>query len=86
MILYRPTDRDVQDSPTIWRPRKCFVMSQLDKPIPAKLNAVRTAFNTIAGEFKYDVIDAESVTTGRDFLLKISEMSGRGSGGSSDRA
>lgn len=70
MILYRPTDGDVQDSPPKWRPRTCFVMSQLGKPIPSELKAVRSAFNAIAGDFDYGVIDAESVTTGRDFLLK----------------
>ena len=71
MILYRPTDGDVHTSPIQWRPRTCFVMAQLGPPIPPKLQDARSDFEQVLDRFDYKQIDADAVTTGQDFLLKI---------------
>lgn len=46
-------------------------MAQLAAEIPRELQDAREALNTLLAEFKYKQVDADAVTTGRDFLLKI---------------
>jgi hypothetical protein len=46
-------------------------MAQLTSPIPDELKEAREAFDQILADFRYRQIDADGVTTGRDFLLKI---------------
>lgn len=71
MILYRPTDGDVENKPIIIRPRTCFLMTKLGNPISDELLEMRESVTSILNEFKYGCIDANSMTTGKDFLLKI---------------
>ncbi len=71
MILYRPTDGDVYEMPINWRPRTCFLMTQLSKPQPPIINSIRTDLVRILTEKGMNLIDADSKTTGKDFLLKI---------------
>ena len=71
MILYRPTDGDVHANPLEFKPRTCFVMAQLGGSIPPELREARKAFAEILPTYKYRQVDADGVTTGRDFLLKI---------------
>lgn len=74
MILYRPTDGDVQTTPTPIRPRTCFVMTKLGQPIPPTCLEIRQQVESILTENKFGCIDANSATTGRDFLHKIWEL------------
>jgi hypothetical protein len=71
MILYRPTDGDVQNMPITIRPRTCFLMTKLGNPISGELSEMRKSVTKILREFTYECIDANSMTTGKDFLLKI---------------
>lgn len=71
MILYNPLSGDAASFPILRRPRTCFVMTKLGDSIPA---AVKTARKILEPAFRrrdFKIIDAESVSTGRDYLLKI---------------
>lgn len=74
MILYRPTDSDIHHYKIKYKPRTCFVMTQLGKPIPYKINEIRTELSKILNKYSIKEIDAESKITGKDFLMKIWEM------------
>ncbi|SHJ80062.1 hypothetical protein SAMN02745751_03406 [Dethiosulfatibacter aminovorans DSM 17477] len=71
MIFYRPTDGDVEDKPIIIRPRTAFLMTKLGDPISDELKQMRDSVTRIMNEFSYNGVDANSMTTGKDFLLKI---------------
>jgi hypothetical protein len=70
MIFYRPTDGDPYTSPISYRPRTCFLMTQLGSPSDEVLE-IRQRLEEILSEFDIKLIDANSVVTGKDFLLKI---------------
>lgn len=74
MILYRPNDGDVYSAKIRYRPRTCFIMTQLGKPIPDDIKKIRSALKPVLKKRKLKIIDAESRVTGRDFLTKIWEM------------
>lgn len=46
-------------------------MAQLGNPIPPELEEARSALTAIIQSFKFRQIDADGLTTGQDFLLKI---------------
>lgn len=71
MILYRPVDGDVHSGPVRWRPCTCFVMARLGDPIPRVVEEARDRVDHLLSEHDFASIDADSRTTGRDFLLKI---------------
>src|SRR3977135_73555 len=70
MIFYRPTDSDPYTTAIKYRPRTCFLMTQLGEP-HAEVVAIRDYLSNILSTFKIKLIDADSVVTGKDFLLKI---------------
>lgn len=74
MIYYRPTEGDPLTTPIRKRPRTCFLMTQLGGSIPPVLTEIRSALSAVLKKNGYDLVDADSLTTGRDFLLKIWEM------------
>ena len=74
MIYYRPTDGDPHSSPFNYRPRTCFIMTQLGGPIPAEVARIREVLDSVFRAHDFDCIDATSVVTGKDFLLKIWEL------------
>jgi hypothetical protein len=74
MILYRPIDGDVQTQPMHLRCKTCFLMTKMSEPIPEVVEKIRTEVRNILQEKHIDCIDANSVTTGRDYLGKIWEM------------
>lgn len=74
MIYYRPTDGDPLTSSPARRPRTCFLMTQLGEPIPSELAEIRTAIEKVLAGRGFTVLDAESLITGRDFLVKIWEL------------
>lgn len=74
MILYSPTNGDVYSVPVNYRPRTCFIMTQLRKPAPAEVVEIRQVLNQCLCGRAIAEIDADSVVTGRDFLMKIWQM------------
>lgn len=71
MILYRPTDGDVHGTRVKWRPRTCFVMAAMGKPIHPKVVSARKRVRSALTRAGYATTDASSETTGKDYLLKI---------------
>src|SRR5687768_14817643 len=74
MILYRPTDGDVHTAPIRWRPRTAFLMAQLGGTVPESVLEARRSTTEILRDYEYSVVDADSLTTGKDFLLKIWQL------------
>ncbi len=74
MIYYQPTSGDPHTGRIAIRPRHCFLMTQLGGDIDPELAAMRHSVETVLARHRFDVVDADSRTTGRDFLLKIWEL------------
>lgn len=74
MICYSPLDGDPRLVPLRYRPRTCFLMTQLGAPVPPVVGEIRTALKEVLREQSFTLIDADSAVTGRDFLLKIWEL------------
>jgi len=49
-------------------------MSQLGERTPADVTGARAAISSLLAEREFKTIDADSVTTGKDFLLKIWQL------------
>lgn len=74
MILYRPVDGDVYNHPVKFRCKTCFIMTKLSNPVP---NICIEACGYIKDIFKdrnIECVNADSITTGRDFLSKIWDL------------
>ncbi|UCF94520.1 MAG: hypothetical protein JSW39_10290 [Desulfobacterales bacterium] len=74
MIYYRPTEGDAFTAKIDYRPRTCFLMTQLGKTVPSVIQDIRGSLGDVFLKHKIDVIDANSVVTGKDFLIKIWRM------------
>ena len=71
MIVYNPLDGDAFTSSIPSNPRHCFLMTRLGYPISKSVLDMRHAVTAACNNADYQVIDASSRVTGRDFLLKI---------------
>jgi len=71
MIIYNPLDGDAFTSSIPSNPRHCFLMTRLGNPVPVGVENIREVVSELCGNANYEVIDASSRVTGRDFLLKI---------------
>ncbi len=71
MIIYNPLDGDAFTSSIPSNPRHCFLMTRLGNPVPVEVANIREVVSELCGNANYEVIDASSRVTGRDFLLKI---------------
>src|ERR1044072_6235432 len=71
MIFYRPTDGDVNSVPVKWRPRTCFLMTSMGSTVPAEVRGIKKRVVSALRRARFNTVDAASVTTGKDFLLKI---------------
>jgi len=71
VILYNPLDGEAITSSIKNMPRTCFLMTRLGEPISNELNEIKNMLQRICTQKKYEVLDANSEITGRDFLLKI---------------
>ncbi len=71
MICYRPTEGDVSSLPITYKPRTCFLMTQLGKPVPPIVKKIRSSIKSNLSSAGYGMIDSNSQITGRDFLIKI---------------
>jgi len=73
MILYNLLDGDVYGKEIKHRPKTCFMITHLAKPIPKGVKNIRNTLVKYLEIRKIKAIDANSKVTGRDFLLKIWE-------------
>lgn len=71
MIFYRPTDGDPHTGRIEYRPKTCFVMTKLGRPIPEEVQIIRSRLGNFFSSKNINIIDANDVITGKDFLLKI---------------
>lgn len=74
MINYDPINGDVYSKMTRYRPRTCFIMAKLGKKIPREIKNMRKTVAKYLKNHKFEIIDASSIVTGRDFLVKIFEL------------
>src|SRR5215211_3503591 len=74
MILYGLVDGDPYTRKINYRPRTCFLMTQLGGDIPDEVDDIRSALRRILETHNIELIDANSRITGRDFLFKIWNM------------
>lgn len=74
MILYGLVDGDPYTRKINYRPRTCFLMTQLGKPIPKEVDSIRRDLGHVLKAHEIELIDANSTITGRDFLVKIWNM------------
>ncbi|NQS90724.1 hypothetical protein HQ584_13155 [Patescibacteria group bacterium] len=73
MILYSPIDGDVYGKRIQYKPKTCFIATQLAKPIPKEVKNIRNTLYKYLKIRRIKAIDANSKVTGRDFLIKIWE-------------
>lgn len=71
MIIYNPLDGDALTSSVPSKPRHCFLMTRLGNSIPQEIIEIREVITEQCQSQNYQVIDASTEVTGRDFLLKI---------------
>ena len=71
MILYDPVSGDACISPMSWSPRTCFLMTKLGASVPQKVKSIRKQVSFLFKRHNYHIIDADSITSGKDYLLKI---------------
>ena len=71
MIVYSPATNEAITSPRGYKPRHCFLMTQLGRPIPKIAIEIRMAISAQLNERGYKPIDANTAVTGRDLLEKI---------------
>lgn len=74
MINYNLIDGDVYSKKIKYRPKTCFIMTHLGKQIPNEINKMRETAETYLKFHEFEIIDAYSKVTGRDFLSKIFEL------------
>ena len=74
MINYNPIDGDVYSKMIKYRPKTCFIMTKLGKPIPKEISNMRRTAEKYLKSHKFEIIDASSKVTGRDYLFKIFEL------------
>lgn len=70
MIIYSPNDGDAITHSIKSRPKYCFLITQLEAT-PKLVRDIQSSIKNCCQSFNYQVIDASTETTGRDFLLKI---------------
>jgi len=71
MIFYRPTDGDVESTPVNWQPRTCFLMAAMGGSVPDEVLSAKRKVAAALRRARFSIVDAASVTTGKDYLLKI---------------
>lgn len=71
MIVYNPLDGQHTHHPIKTRPRHCFLMTQLGEPVPPMVQQMREAIEDVCSSADYEVIDAQAIVSGRDYLLEI---------------
>lgn len=71
MIIYSPINGEVFTSSIKYKPRSCFIMTQLGGVPTSELKEIRLAISDFLTSINFVEIDASSYVTGGDFLEKI---------------
>ena len=74
MILYDLINGDPYTQKVTYRPRTCFLMTQLGGKVPEEVDRVRRELGRTLDAYDFNLIDANSAITGKDFLSKIWSM------------
>lgn len=74
MITYDLTNGDPHTLKIDYRPKTCFLMTQLGGTVPPEVDGMRRDLGSVLDTHGYTLIDANSTITGRDFLTKIWNM------------
>lgn len=71
MIVYHPFEGDISSAPVKYTPRSCFVMTQLGGNICPQVKRIRRVVSRLLKNNFLEEIDADSTTTGGDYMTKI---------------
>jgi hypothetical protein len=71
LIFYRPTDGDPYTGRIEYRPKTYFVMTKLGRTLPEEVKNIRSLLVKVLDNSNINIIDADDIVTGKDFLLKI---------------
>lgn len=71
MILYDLIEGDAYSKRVNYRPRTCFIITQLGTPMPNVVANIRRTLKKCLNAKSIEAIDANSLMTGKDFLDKI---------------
>jgi hypothetical protein len=74
VIFYDPVQGDVLTRQIVYRPRTCFLMTQLGDPVPKEIQNMRRTLEKYLKRADYSSIDANTFVRGKDFLMKIWEL------------
>lgn len=71
MIFYDLAGSDAYSKQIRYRPRTCFIMTQLGSPVPRSVQVIRRTLKRSLKNHSMTAIDANYNVTGKDFLDKI---------------
>ncbi|NQT67426.1 MAG: hypothetical protein HQ569_07625 [Actinobacteria bacterium] len=71
MIFYRPIDGDAHTTNIKFKPKTCFIMTQFKEPIPTAVSIIEAKLKESLNNKSFKYFDANSIVTGKDFLMKI---------------
>jgi hypothetical protein len=74
MIIYDPIAAEGFSRKVQFKPRTCFLATQMGKPIPHKIKNILQNLKKYLKQRNFNFIDANSKLDGKDFLFKIWEM------------
>ena len=74
MINYNLIDGEIYSKKIKYRPKTCFIMTKLGDSIPKKICNMRRTVEKYLKDHNFEIIDASSEVTGRDYLFKIYEL------------
>lgn len=74
MITYDLIEGDAYARRITFRPKTCFIMTQMEKPLPRTVISIRRTLKRCLTARGMTDIDAGSDITGKDFLDKIWDM------------
>ncbi len=71
MIVYHPFEGNISSSPVIYSPKSCFVITQLGDEICPQIVRIRKVISRLLKKYNIAELDADSTTTGGDYMTKI---------------
>ncbi len=71
MIIYHPFEGNISSDPVKYAPNTCFVMTQLGDDLCPHIVRIRKVVSRILNKYGIKEIDADSTTTGGDYMTKI---------------
>src|SRR5215207_10881291 len=74
MIIYELTSGDPYTQKINYRPRTCFLMTQLGGSVAREVADIGRDLKDVLKTYNFDLITATSSTTGKDILDKIWQM------------